>query len=280
MQIKHVKLNNGNKMPMFIFGTNMLSKQMLYDVVKKALEEGCRAFDTAPNYPSSVWLGEIFRDLLIELNIKREELFIQTKLDWLDMQNNRIHDSFYEMLKTMQLEYVDSYVMHWPQPDTYVSSWKEMEKLYKKGLVKNIGTCNFLLRHWDIFFRSDIEIVPQINQIELHPLRTCENLVDFCSSKGIVTQSYSPLCKMLQPIKESLVLKELSFKYKCTIPTLILAWHICRGVVPINKTTKSSRIVDNITCLSLNLENEDVLKISKLNQDYKLIVESIACPGF
>lgn len=85
---------------------------------------------------------------------------------------------------------------------------------------------------------------------------------------------------MLQPIKESLVLKELSFKYKCTIPTLILAWHTSRGVVPISKTTKPSRIVDNITCLSLKLENEDVVKISKLNQDYKLIVESIACPGF
>ena len=79
MQIEYIKLNNDNKMPSFIFGTNMLNKQMLYGVVKKALEEGCRAFDTAPNYLSGVWLGEILRDLLAELNIKREDLCISSQ---------------------------------------------------------------------------------------------------------------------------------------------------------------------------------------------------------
>ena len=116
-------LNNGVEIPIFMLGTNIQNKHLLKEVVYAALNEGCRAFDTSPNYQSGAWLGEILQCAMSDLGLKREELFIQTKLDWKDMISNRVEKAFSEMLKTMRLTYVDAYVMHWPQPDTFVESY-------------------------------------------------------------------------------------------------------------------------------------------------------------
>lgn len=278
--IPTVTLNNGVKMPMFIVGTNMQSKEQLRAIVREALRLGCRAFDTAPNYSSGKWLGELINEEIGDLDVKREELFIQSKLDWNAMIAGKEEEYLDEALRVMNLEYLDSWVVHWPQPDSFISSYKKMERIYKTGKVKCIGTCNFHLRHWRKLFDAGIDVIPQINQIELHPLRTCVEEVAFCNEKGIATQSYSPICKMLPPVRDNKLLHDMAEKHECSIPQLILAWHISRGLTPINKTTKPSRIADNLKCLEIKLSREDVDAINSLNQNYKLIVESIACPGF
>lgn len=278
--IPSIRLNNGVQMPMFIIGTNMQTKDQLRDIVKAALHAGCRAFDTAPNYASGQWLGELINEEISDLGIKRKELFIQSKLDWHAMLAGKEAEFLDKTLKIMGLDYLDSWVMHWPQPDTFVKSYKKMKVIYNSGMVKCIGTCNFHIRHWNKLMESNIEVLPQINQIELHPLRTCVDEVNFCKEHNIATQSYSPICKMMKPVKDNEVLNEIATQHNCSVPQLILAWHISRGVAPINKTTKPSRIADNLKCLDIKLLPEEVEHINSLNQNYKLIVESIACPGF
>lgn len=278
--MKKMTLNNGVEIPIFMLGTNIQNKHLLKEVVYAALNEGCRAFDTSPNYQSGAWLGEILQCAMSDLGLKREELFIQTKLDWKDMISNRVEKAFSEMLKTMRLTYVDAYVMHWPQPDTFVESYHTMEMLYHGGATRAIGVSNFLIRHWLKLFDSNITVIPQVNQIELHPLRTCDELLEFCKIKGIVTESYSPICKMVPELKNNKLLLELSHTYDCSVPQLILAWHICKGLIPINKTTKPLRIRENMTCMEINLSAEDIARIDALDRGYKLIVESFGCPGF
>lgn len=278
--VAQLSLSNGCHLPQVMMGTNGMDFDTLLSICKAAVDNACNAFDTAPNYVSEQYLGDVIKRLGSEYGINRDQLFIQTKLDWKDQMNKCVEGAFYNSLNRLGLEYIDSYLMHWPYPDTFVSDWKILEKLYKSGVVKSIGTCNFLQRHWDKLLASNIEILPHINQIELHPLRTCDDLLAFCKKHNILTQAYTPICKMLSPIKDNKVLNDLSEKYQTSIPKLILAWHVSRGVVPISKSTKPGRVKDNLSCVELNISSEDLTLITSLNEDYKFMVESWGCPGF
>lgn len=267
--------------PKILVGTNSMSQEALMHSVKAQLKFGLAAFDTAPNYKSEGKLGKIIQDAVEKQNARREDFFIQTKLDCIDQINNNVEGAFYKSLKETGLEYLDSYLMHWPYPDTFVDDWKILEKLYKHGLVRNIGVCNFRERHWKKLLDSNIEILPHINQIEIHPLRTCDELLSFCKDRNISVQAYSPICKMLPPISENKILQSLSEKYGKSIPEIILAWHIHRGVAPITKSSKPSRLTQNInSALTLSLSTDDLNSITALNENYKFFVESWGCPGF
>lgn len=278
--LAQVKLRDGGRLPSIMLGTNGMEYSTLHDVCIAAYNEGCYAFDTAPNYKSGQFLGKVIKSLNNEFGIKREQLFIQTKLDWKDQMNGKVEEAVLKSLNILGLEYIDSYLMHWPYPKTFVQDWKLLEKFHHDGLVRYIGTCNYRERHWKMLLDSDIEIIPHINQIEIHPLRTCNTLLEFCKKNSIVTQAYTPICKMLPPIAENATLLSLSEKYKCSIPQLVLAWHIHRGIIPINKTTKPTRIKENFSCTEIHIDIDDIDKITSLNEDYKFMVESWGCPGF
>ena len=280
MSLNEIILNNGVLMPFFFVGTNLPDKETLEKVVRHALSIGCRAFDTSLNYVSSAWLGEVLKNTLSEYGLSREDLFLQSKLDWNWMISNKVEESLQRNLESLGVEYLDAWIMHWPQPETYIESYKTMEVIYKQGKVRSIGVSNFLMRHWETLCSSGITITPQINQIELHPLRTCDELVSFCEEKGIATQSYSPLCKMIPAIKDNQLLCKLAKKYNCSLAQLIIAWHKGRKLVPINKSSKPKRLEENMKGMFIELSNEDAMAISSLNQNYKLIIESFACPGF
>lgn len=268
-------------MPEIFIGTNGMLYDDLYQISIKLADFGTVAFDTAPNYKMERVVGKIVKNCTSSGMLKRDNFFVQTKLDCIDQINNNVEKAFYTSLEETGLEYLDSYLMHWPYPDTFVKDWKVMEKLNKQGLVRYIGVCNFRERHWRKLLSSNPEIMPHINQIEIHPLRTCDALIDFSKKHDISIQAYSPLCKMIPSIAENNLLINLSKKYHVSIPEIVLAWHISRGVSPITKSSKLNRLIKNITsALSLSIETEDINSISSLNRDYKFFVESWGCPGF
>lgn len=275
-----IKLSNGVSIPVVMVGTNGMDYLILKSVVTAAISRGFFAFDTAPNYISEIYLGRVIKELMLEYGYVREDFFVQTKLDWKDQINNNVEGAFKLSLERLGLEYVDSYLMHWPYPDYYIKNWRQMEEFYISGEAKSIGVCNFRERHWSCFFSSDIKVIPHISQIEIHPLRTCTTLLEFCKSKGIVTQAYSPICKMIPQIRDNELLNQLSLKYTCSIPQLILKWHMQRGCVPISKSTNPLRLISNLDCFSLEISEEDMNYINTLNQDYKFMIESWGCPGF
>jgi methylglyoxal/glyoxal reductase len=278
--LANFKLSNGVELPPFVLGTNYMEYPVLKQAVKASLKAGCFAFDTAPNYVSEKILGRILRELQDELGISRETYFVQTKLDWNSEISGKVLDSFDHSLKILELEYIDSYLIHWPYPDFYVKDWLILEQLYDSGRVRSIGVCNFHRRHWDILLNSDIRILPHINQIELHPLRICKDLVEYCGSLGIITQAYSPTCSMIKPIIEDEILNQLASKYNVSLVSLILRWHYQRGIIPVSRSTNPDRILANFNIGGFLISDSDVDLINGLDMDYKFIVESFGCPGF
>lgn len=278
--IESFTLRNGINVPKIIVGTNGIDYETLKSVCLSAMRTGQTVFDTAPNYISEKYLGKVIHELINEYGYKREDFFIQTKLDWNAQRDCRVFDALQTSLKTLGVEYVDSYLMHWPYPESYTEDWKTMEKFYNDGLARVIGVCNFRERHWKKLMDSSLSIIPHVSQIEIHPFRNCASLLEYCSSLGITSQAYTPLLKMQPKLRDNKTLVNIATKYGTTVPHLVLKWHIDRGVAPVTKSTKPQRVTDNIKCLDIHLSPDDTMLIDSLDEDYKFMLESWGCPGF
>ena len=266
-----------------IFGTGSSAPKQYDDlkrIVKACLENGIYSFDTAPSYKAEEMLGEILPQLAKEVGVRREDLFIQTKIDVWQMQerNGNVRNFVEATLKSMNLQYLDGLLIHWPIPELWKETWYCFEQMRKENLVRSVGICNFRLRHLEKM--KDLEIRPQIIQMERHPLNVFWEEVLFCKENDISVQAYSPLCKMDSRLGESPVLMTLAKKHQKSIGQIILRWHLDTGVNPVFTSTKTSRIVEYSELFDFTLSQEEIDLVSSHNENYKLYLESRACPGF
>lgn len=266
--------------PQLLFGTGLSSaknEMELYEIIKSCINNQIYAFDTAPSYKTEGILGKIISDLVSNSLVSRKELFIQTKIDGWQMQNGRIEYFAKDVMREMKLEYLDSLLIHWPFPEYLEDSWSKLIKLKKQGYVNNIGICN--LRARNMLELKEKNIIPDIVQIERNPLNTMEEEVTLLSNANIWGQAYSPLCKMDDRIKNSVLLKNIAEKYKKNIGQIVLRWSIDTGFSPIFTTTKTTRVKEYAEIFDFCLTTEEILQISSLNENYKLYLESFQCPG-
>ena len=280
-------LNNGVKMPSIIMGTtSFTSFRQMDEAISSAIDAGCRAFDTSRFYrtggeETEKYLGIIIQKYLkANTDLRREDFFITTKLAIPQLIRGSVEKDVLESIKKLDSEYIDCLLIHWPFPDYFVPAYKKMEELYKKGWVKSIGMSNCQIRHFEQLFDAGLEVSPQIHQLELHPLNTAEATVAYCKKQGINIQAYSPLGKMLDPIKNNETLKKIAMKHDKSLAQIILRWHLHLGNAPIFRSKSVDRIKNNIELFDFKLEESEVEIISKLNQDYKICTESSRCPGY
>jgi len=172
-------------------------------------------------------------------------------------------------MKKLGVKQLDLYLMHWPNPETYLDSWKEMETLYKEGLVKAIGVCNFHEHHLQKLLEI-AEVTPVINQIELHPLLSQKPLREYCKSKGIQIQAYSPVARMDSKLIEHPVLVELAKKYTKTVPQIILKWDVQHDIITIPKSGNKLRIKENLDIFDFELTEDEMKKIDNINENYRV----------
>jgi diketogulonate reductase-like aldo/keto reductase len=285
------------KMPKIGLGTYPLQGDILTNAVTNALECGYRMFDTAHNYGNEDHLGISLKIAMQKLGVKREDIFINTKVD--EELRNGINDGqlFYKKvpneskdifsivknqvetsLKRLKTTYLDCVLIHWPYPDYLVEIWKALEILYKQGLINHIGVSNCRERHLRKIIEN-CEIVPMVNQVQISPVNTMQNLVVFCKENNIALQVYSPLMLLNTKLRNNNTLLELSKKYKCLPQQLILKWNLQNGFVPFPKSSNPVRIKQNIT-LDFEIEDLDMQKINSLNENYQYLPESIYCPGY
>ncbi|QDF29518.1 aldo/keto reductase [Halarcobacter anaerophilus] len=264
--MEFITLNNGLKMPMLGLGTYPLNRLKLLKSIWIAQNNGYISIDTSRSYGNEKWIGRSLK--LINL-FNNQKLFITTKLGNSDQRKGNVRKALKESMDRLGVNYVDLYLMHWPNPDTYIASWKQMEVLYKEGLVGAIGVCNFHKHHLEKLLK-EAEIVPAINQIELHPLLTQEPLRDYCKSKGIQIESYSPVARMDPKLIENPLLVNLSKKYNKTVPQIILRWNIENKIVTIPKSGTKNRIIENIDIFDFKLTSDEVEQINNLNEDYRV----------
>ncbi|SJL11248.1 related to GCY1-galactose-induced protein of aldo/keto reductase family [Armillaria ostoyae] len=280
-----VTLNNCGSIPVLGFGvwTGMdpeLQRGSL-EWVQTAIKARETHFDTALIYGTEKPLGEAIR----KSGIPREEFFICTKFPW--NHHARIVESLNESLESLGTDYVDLYLMHWPQyvvyekgnffpknPDGTVrvteernfnQSWEVMEKLLETGKCKAIGVSNFSIKTLEKLFTT-AKIIPAVNQIELHPYLVQEDLVQYCHGKGIVVAAYTPTGTDV--VRKDPVMIELAEKYNATPTQVVLAWHLARGVVAVPKSADEGRQKENRKLPVL--DPEDVQRISGLDRNARL----------
>lgn len=263
-----VKLNNNIKMPALGLGVyNAKDHDELVTAIIHAIKAGYRSIDTAAIYGNEEAVGEGIRKALAETGLKREDLFITSKV-WNDeMRSGQVVAAYEESLKKLDLEYLDLYLLHWPVPGKYQSAWLALEGLYKEGKVRSIGVSNFQIHHLkELAAISDT--TPVVNQIECHPYLTQEPLRSYMQKQEIQAESWSPLMRgelLMDPL-----LVKLAEKYKKTVAQMIIRWNVQSNIVVIPKSTNKARLEENYNVFDFHIDSADMVLIDSLNQDKRM----------
>ncbi|PLR79653.1 aldo/keto reductase [Bacillus canaveralius] len=256
-----VSLNNGLKMPIFGLGVYKVEEgNQTFDTVKTALELGYRLIDTAAFYENEAGVGQAIK----ESGIPRQDIFVTTKV-WNDQQGyDSTLKAFENSLEKLGLEYVNLYLIHWPVKGKYLETWRALEKIYREGKAKAIGVSNFNIDHLRDILENGTE-VPAVNQIELHPLLSQQELRAFCQEKNIKVEAWSPIAR--GRVLEEPVLNQIAEKHGKSPAQVILRWHLQNGVIVIPKSVNPARLQENADIFDFELSNEDIEKINSLNKN-------------
>ena len=253
-------LSNGIKMPMVGFGVFQVDDQKVCEqAVLDAIKVGYRSIDTAATYLNEEAVGRA----VAASGIKREELFITTKLWVQDHGYDNTKRAFDKSLKKLGLDYLDMYLIHKPYGD-YYGSWRAMEDLYKEGLIKAIGVTSFPSeRLLDLFLHNEIK--PMVNQIETNVWFQRKEEEDFLKKEGIAHEAWAPFAEGNKDVFNAPVLKEIGEKYGKSTGQVMLRWLIQRDVIVIPKSVKKERMKQNIDVFDFELAAEDMERIAAMD---------------
>ncbi|PRQ24066.1 putative mannose-6-phosphate 6-reductase [Rosa chinensis] len=290
-----ITLNSGFKMPVIGLGVWRMEGKEIRDLIINSINIGYRHFDCAADYRNESEVGEALAEAFSTGLVKREDLFITTKL-W-NSDHGHVVEACKDSLKKLRLDYLDLYLVHFPvatkhtgvgatdsaldedgvlEIDTTISletTWRAMEDLVSLGLVRSIGISNY-----DIFLTRDClaysKVKPAVNQIETHPYFQRDSLVKFCLKHGISVTAHTPLGGAAANTEwfgsvsalDDPVLKNLAEKYKKTVAQVVLRWGIQRNTVVIPKTSKLERLKENFQVFDFEISKEDMDLIKKVDR--------------
>jgi 2,5-diketo-D-gluconate reductase A len=258
-----ITLNNGIEIPQLGFGVYQVPPEDTRDAVLAAFEVGYRHIDTAEMYGNEKGVGEAVR----ASGLAREEVFVTSKL------NNGFHahddalKAFDQSLADLGFDHLDLFLIHWPLPGIdvdYVETWKALEEIYRSGRAKSIGVSNFKEHHLRKLF-SDTEIRPVVNQIEIHPYLTQDDLRAFDADHEIATEAWSPIAQ--GKVLDDPTILRVAERHGRTPSQVTLRWHVQRGDIVFPKSVTRSRVEENFAIFDFELSDDDMREITALNRD-------------
>ncbi|XP_042891834.1 uncharacterized oxidoreductase YtbE-like isoform X3 [Penaeus japonicus] len=272
---------SGVCMPLVGLGTyKICGKELIYSVVKAALQAGYRAFDTATVYRNETDLGESLKELLPEFGLKREDVFITSKLSPKDHGFEKSLKAFELSLSNLQLTYLDLYLIHWPgvqklkpedtrNQELREQSWRALESLHKNGKARLIGVSNYTVSHLEDLLRT-ATVVPHVNQVKYHPHYLQKDLKKFCDLKGIYLQAYSSLGTTVKvsPLLQDPKVLSIANRLSRSPAQVLLRWATQQGICVLPKSTNPTHIAENIQ-LDFDLTAEDLEELSSLSTSQK-----------
>ena len=297
--MKEIKFKNGDSMQAVGLGTWKATGDEVKMAVKEAVKAGMRHIDTAMVYQNESEIGEAIKELIDDGVVSREDLFITSKL-WNDAHKSEdVLPALKESLRKLQLDSLDLYLIHWPvafKPGVFFPSeqeqylpleeapladtWAEMERAKEQGLSKHIGVSNFsVTKLKDLISKS--RTVPEVNQVELHPLLQQNDLYSYCKDNDIILTAYSPLgsgdrdASMKSGDEPSLFqipeIKNIAEKHNVSPAQVLVGWHVQRDCSVIPKSTNPKNIRSNHEAGSLSLDDSDMETIASLDRNYRFI---------
>lgn len=266
--MEFITLNNGVKMPLEGFGVFQVpDPAQCEQAVLDAIASGYRLIDTAAAYMNEKAVGEAIK----KSGVPREELFITTKLWVQDASYEAAKKAIQTSLDNLGLSYLDLYLIHQPMGD-YVGAYRAMEEAYKEGKLKAIGVCNFY-PHRLADLCETVEVIPAVNQVELHPFFQQENALALMKEYGVVPEAWGPFAEGNHGIFTHPVLTAIGQKYGKSAAQVALRWNVQRGVVVIPKSVHKERIEQNMNIWDFQLSDEDMVEIAKLDIGHSEIVD-------
>lgn len=257
--MENIRLANGYEVPARGYGVYQVSKEDCKASVLAALKAGYRHIDTAQSYFNEEEVGEAIK----ECNIKREDLFITTKV-WIDNYGEgKTYNSVIESMKKLNVKYLDLILLHQPLAD-YYGAYRDLEKLYKEDLVKAIGVSNFYPdRLIDLCLFAQIK--PMVNQIEVNVFNQQIEAQKWADKYGVVLEVWAPFAEGRNNMFNNPVLHEIAIKHNKTVAQVILRWLYQRNIVSLAKSIHKERMIENFSIDSFELDNDDLAKILTLD---------------
>jgi 2,5-diketo-D-gluconate reductase A len=255
--VPNVTLNNSVQIPQLGFGVFQVPPEETQRIVEDALEAGYRHIDTAAAYGNEAAVGAA----IAASGIRREDIFLTTKLR--NGEQGTAREAFRNSRRELGVDYVDLYLIHWPVPsrNLFTDAWKAMEELHAGGEIRAIGVSNFLAEHLDTLLRS-ADVVPAVNQFELHPTFQQPELAAKSRSLGIAVEAYSPLGQGAD--LDAAAVTSAAGKYRITPAQVVLAWHLAQGTIVIPKSANSGRMRDNLAAVGVVLTPAEMADITAL----------------
>jgi len=260
--VPNITLNNGVEIPQLGFGVFQIKPEETKDATLAAFEVGYRHIDTAEMYGNERGVGEAVR----ASGIDRGEIFVTSKL------NNGFHDpddaakAFQQTIDTLDIDYLDLFLMHWPLPGVgdFVETWKAMERMLETGKVRAIGVSNFKQHHLNRLLDATT-VIPAVNQIEIHPYLTQDDMREYDREHQIATEAWSPIAQ--GKVLNDPVLERIANRLERTTAQVTLRWHVQRGDIVFPKSVTRQRIEENFAIFDFELSDADMGDITALNKD-------------
>jgi 2,5-diketo-D-gluconate reductase A len=261
--VPNIELNDGHSIPQLGFGVFQIPPEETAEAVTRALETGYRHVDTAQMYGNEREVGDAVR----ASGLDREEVFVTSKLSNASHRPSEASEAFDRTLAALGSDYVDLFLIHWPLPmlydGDYVSTWKALERFKGEGRARSIGVSNFQVEHLERL-AAECDVVPAVNQIELHPYFQNDEVRRHGEEHGIATQAWSPI-KQGEVLGDPAI-REIAERLGRTPAQVVLRWHIQRGSIVFPKSTTPARIEENFALFDFELDADDAGRIDALDR--------------
>lgn len=291
--MEYFELNNGNKLPKICFGPGVFSgglkffagyKRVFNKIIRikrridylKGITTAFQSGISFIDYSAAYGREDLIAKAIKKNGIKRENVFLTTRVTNKSQFDDNVRDDALRSIEKLKVDYVDLLMFHWPVPEKFVSTWETLIKLQEEGYAKNIGVANCHEHHLEKLI-SATSVVPQVNQVEIHPLFSQKKLIGYCQSKKIQVEAYTSLGRMDERMTRLPLMRSLCAKYQKNFSQLILRWHIQNGIIPVFRSFNAKHQKDCIDIFDFEISNDDMKLIDSININSRLRYDPDNC---